>query len=105
MRCEGEGDAGRIPVTRFSAKNGTQNAPCSEGGAYAHNLFAGRIVMHPELSRETPFHPAHSTAVAGLRNIVGGGDRFQLLTQKLIDSKTETKRKALKEELAKLTFG
>ena len=32
-------------------------------------------------------------------------ERFQLLTQKLIDSKTETERKALKEELAKLTFG
>ncbi|MGE5608692.1 MAG: carbohydrate-binding protein, partial [Bacillota bacterium] len=48
----------------------------SEGGAYVHNLIAGRIVPRPELSRETPFHPAHSTAVAGLRNIVGGDDRF-----------------------------
>jgi len=48
----------------------------SEGGAYAHNLFAGRIVLRPELGRQTPYHPAHSTAVAGLRNIVGGDDRF-----------------------------
>jgi len=48
----------------------------SEGGAYAHNLVAGRIVLRPELSRSTPFHPAHSTEVAGLRNIVGGDDRF-----------------------------
>jgi hypothetical protein len=32
-------------------------------------------------------------------------ERFYLLTQKLIDSKTETERMALKEELAKLTFG
>lgn len=32
-------------------------------------------------------------------------ERFNLLTQKLIDSKSETERKALKEELAKLTFG
>ena len=48
----------------------------SEGGAYAHNLFAGRILPRPELSRETPFHPAHSTEVAGLRKIVGGDDRF-----------------------------
>jgi hypothetical protein len=48
----------------------------SEGGAYAHNLIAGRIAIHPELSRETPFHPAHSTAVAGLRKIVGGDDRY-----------------------------
>ncbi len=48
----------------------------SEGGAYAHNLFAGRIVLRPELSRATPFHPAHTTEIAGLRNIVGGDDRY-----------------------------
>jgi len=48
----------------------------SEGGAYAHNLFAGRIVHRPELRRETPYHPAHSTTVAGLQNIQGGDDRF-----------------------------
>lgn len=48
----------------------------SQGGAYAHNLFAGRIVPRPELGRETPFHPAHSTEVAGLRNIQGGDSRF-----------------------------
>jgi len=48
----------------------------SQGGAYVHNLFAGRIVRRPELSRETPYHPAHSTTVAGLLNISGGDDRF-----------------------------
>ncbi len=48
----------------------------SEGGAYAHNLFAGPIELRPELGRETPFHRAHSTQVAGLRNIPGGDDRF-----------------------------
>jgi alpha-L-arabinofuranosidase len=48
----------------------------SQGGAYAHNLFAGQIRLRPELSRETPFHPAHSTEVAGLLNISGGDDRF-----------------------------
>ena len=48
----------------------------SEGGAYVHNLFAGRVVLRPELRRETPFHKAHSTEVAGLRNIQGGDDRF-----------------------------
>ena len=48
----------------------------SEGGAYVHNLFAGRIARHPELGRQTPFHKAHSTEVAGLRNIEGGDDRF-----------------------------
>jgi alpha-L-arabinofuranosidase len=29
---KGEGKAGRIPAPGFSAKKGTQNAPCSEGG-------------------------------------------------------------------------
>jgi hypothetical protein len=48
----------------------------SEGGAYAHNLIAGRIVSQPELRRDTPFHPAHSTAMAGLVNIHGGDNRF-----------------------------
>ncbi len=48
----------------------------SEGGAYAHNLFAGRMISRPEPSRETPYHPAHSTAVAGLSTIKGGDNRF-----------------------------
>ncbi|MBN1806808.1 MAG: right-handed parallel beta-helix repeat-containing protein [Sedimentisphaerales bacterium] len=48
----------------------------SQGGAYVHNLFAGSIRPHPELNRETPFHEAHTTEVAGLQNIKGGDDRF-----------------------------
>ncbi len=48
----------------------------SQGGAYVHNLLAGRIVHRPELRRQTPFHPPHETRVAGLRNIAGGDDRF-----------------------------
>ncbi len=48
----------------------------SEGGAFAHNLFAGRVVVHPELGRETPFHQPHSTRLAGLCNIRGGDHRF-----------------------------
>jgi len=48
----------------------------SEGGAYAHNLMAGRILLRPELRRSTPFHKPHSTEVAGLRNIPGGDDRY-----------------------------
>lgn len=48
----------------------------SEGGAYVHNLFAGRITNRPEPGRETPFHPAHSTTVAGLAKTTGGDDRF-----------------------------
>ena len=48
----------------------------SEGGAYVHNLMGGKIVSRPELKRSTPYHPAHSTAVAGLVNIKGGDNRF-----------------------------
>jgi len=48
----------------------------SEGGAYVHNLFSGKIISRPEPTRETPYHPAHATAVAGLVNIKGGDNRF-----------------------------
>jgi alpha-N-arabinofuranosidase len=48
----------------------------SQGGAYAHNLMTGKIVSAEELRRETPYHPAHSTTVAGLANIKGGDNRF-----------------------------
>lgn len=48
----------------------------SEGGAYAHNLFAGKIISQPEPNRETPYHPAHTTALAGLVNVKGGDNRF-----------------------------
>jgi len=48
----------------------------SEGGAFAHNLFTGRIMLHPEPNRSTPFHKAHSTEIAGLLETKGGDDRF-----------------------------
>ncbi len=48
----------------------------SQGGAYAHNLFVGRMISQPEPNRETPYHPAHTTEVAGLTHITGGDDRF-----------------------------
>lgn len=48
----------------------------SEGGAYVHNWFGGRITNRPEPDRETPFDPAHSTQVAGLARTRGGEDRF-----------------------------
>jgi hypothetical protein len=48
----------------------------SEGGAYAHNLFCGSITSAPEPNRETPYHPAHSTSVAGLKSVKGGDCRF-----------------------------
>jgi len=47
----------------------------SEGGAYVHNLFAGNISLSPQ-GRLTPYHPAHSTDIAGLKNTKGGDDRF-----------------------------
>jgi alpha-N-arabinofuranosidase len=48
----------------------------SQGGAYVHNLFAGRIATHSELNRETPYHAAHATRIAGLQKILGGDNRF-----------------------------
>jgi hypothetical protein len=48
----------------------------SEGGAYAHNLFGGTLVNSPEPNRQTPYHPAHTTAVAGLASVKGGDCRF-----------------------------
>ncbi|MDZ7619825.1 MAG: right-handed parallel beta-helix repeat-containing protein, partial [Patescibacteria group bacterium] len=48
----------------------------SQGGAYVHNLFAGKIITRSELSRLTPFHAAHATTVAGLRNISVNDERF-----------------------------
>lgn len=48
----------------------------SEGGAYVHNLFAGQISIRKVLTRFTPYHFAHSTRVAGLRNIFLGDNRF-----------------------------
>jgi hypothetical protein len=48
----------------------------SEGGAYVHNLFNGTIISAPEFNRQTPYHPAHSTTVAGLTNVHGGDCRF-----------------------------
>ena len=48
----------------------------SEGGAYVHNLIAGRIRLRAELMRSTPFHAPHSTEVSGLSWIRGGDDRY-----------------------------
>jgi len=48
----------------------------SEGGAFVHNLIAGSISTHANDERMTPFLKAHSTAIAGLRKIPGGDDRY-----------------------------
>ncbi len=47
----------------------------SEGGAFVHNLIAGNIELQPQ-DRLTPFHPPHSTEVAGLKQTKGGDDRY-----------------------------
>jgi alpha-N-arabinofuranosidase len=51
-------------------------ADWSQGGAYAHNLFAGKVVPRPELRRETPWLEEHGTKIAGLSSIKGGDNRF-----------------------------
>ena len=48
----------------------------SEGGAYVHNLMTGTINSRPDPNRSTPYHPAHSTAVAAITTTKGGDDRF-----------------------------
>jgi len=47
----------------------------SQGGAYAHNLFAGRVFAWP-LERTTPYHKAHATEIAGMHDIPGGDNRY-----------------------------
>jgi alpha-L-arabinofuranosidase len=51
-------------------------ADWSEGGAYAHNLFAGKVVARPEPGRQTPWQEEHGTKIAGLMSIKGGDNRF-----------------------------
>ncbi len=48
----------------------------AQGGAFVHNLFAGRFVIQSELSRITPYHFPHETMVQGYSNITGGDDRY-----------------------------
>ena len=47
----------------------------SNGGAYAHNLFAGRLITIP-LERNTPYHKAHSTEISGMEPFYSGDTRF-----------------------------
>ena len=47
----------------------------SQGGAYVHNLMAGKLNMSPHI-RVTPYHYAHSTKIAGYHELLGGDDRF-----------------------------
>ena len=71
-----EVDHGPFVVDNNLFLSGVSLLDRSEGGAYAHNLLTGKIISRPELSRFTPYHQAHSTALGGLSNIKGGDDRF-----------------------------
>lgn len=58
-----------IFLTHYSLKDR------SEGGAFAHNIFFGKIDSRPD-GRGTPFHKEHSTVIAGITSIMGGDTRF-----------------------------
>jgi alpha-N-arabinofuranosidase len=48
----------------------------SQGGAFVHNLFMGGIIAPPLDERQTPFHKAHSTEVAGFHDNPIGDTRY-----------------------------
>jgi len=48
----------------------------SQGGAYTHNLIAGSLDMTPFDGRMTPYHKAHSTALAGMHDNPCGDVRY-----------------------------
>ena len=48
----------------------------SQGGAFAHNLLTGRIASGVEPERATPYHPRHTTLLAGFAVPKGGDNRF-----------------------------
>lgn len=48
----------------------------SQGGSYVHNLIAGKISIQLPQDRQTPFHKAHSTKIAGLHEIAASDSRF-----------------------------
>ena len=48
----------------------------SQGGAYAHNLFAGTVKALPFDNRQTPYLKAHSTAVAGYHDNPRGDNHY-----------------------------
>ena len=77
---------GRGPVRRGGPRavpGGQQPLPfaddpadMSQGGAYVHNLMAGALRIVPFDARQTPFHKAHSTELAGMHDNPCGDDRF-----------------------------
>ncbi|MDR3051847.1 MAG: right-handed parallel beta-helix repeat-containing protein [Oscillospiraceae bacterium] len=58
----------------FASKYAIDNH--AQGGAYVHNLIAGKIVLSKMLNRATPYHVPHSTDVAGYAMVYGADDRL-----------------------------
>lgn len=54
--------------------SGIQN--WSQGGAFVHNIIAGKVMLHPVPNRYTPYHYAHTTELMGFGNIRCGDDHF-----------------------------
>jgi hypothetical protein len=54
--------------------SGIQN--WSQGGAFAHNLIAGKTLLNPVPNRYTPYHFPHTTELMGVSNIQCGDDRI-----------------------------
>jgi alpha-N-arabinofuranosidase len=48
----------------------------SQGGAFVHNLMAGALRVNRYDARQTPFHKAHSTELAGMHDNPFGDDRY-----------------------------
>ena len=48
----------------------------SKGMAFAHNLFTGLMRTYVHDLRQTPYHPAHSTDIAGIAGSTAGDHRF-----------------------------
>jgi hypothetical protein len=48
----------------------------SQGGAFVHNLFTGKLCTIPEMRRFTPYHFPHETEIMGVMTISGGDVRF-----------------------------
>jgi alpha-N-arabinofuranosidase len=71
-----EVDHGPILVSNNILLSGTSLLMNSSGVAFAHNLFGGKMDVIPYDARLTPYHPPHSTFVAGLHDNPGGDIRF-----------------------------
>lgn len=58
----------------FGSKYALDNI--AQGGAYIHNLFAGKINRVKVPNRATPYHAPHSTDVTGYAMVYGADDRL-----------------------------